>query len=372
MTDRDRHGLRGPVKTVICESFEWDEKAGAVSEKPRQREEQTFSPLGNLIENVTQFQDGPKQRSTNVYDEDGRLREIRFHNSDGTESSLPMKYDQHGQPIRFGATVTYSSENGRKIKTEVFEPKTRDVDRTVGFEDSPSQATFWSTGNAAVAATFFDGTGRPAEMVLYDDEHVKIYKLVRTYDERGRVTSEECQTLSPRVFARQRGTQGEAMPEEMAQLFARILSQGPMRVTYKYDDQDRVIEQTQATGLFGYERTVSVYNDHGDLSKHQTYSTRQEVPVDEEGDVLRPPRRPKGSKAKRSLHTSTIIVETGHARRLRRFTIPSLAGKVSKPDPSRTTNNQRAGVNCQTSIVGPYLLKLFRSVPRSRYSSSNS
>jgi YD repeat-containing protein len=293
MTDRDRHGLRGPVKTVICESFDWDEKAGAVSEKASRREELTFSPQGILIENVSQFQGGPKQRSTNIYDQDGRLREIKFHNLDGTESSLRMKYDQQGQPIRFGATVTYSSENGRKIKTEVFEPKTPGVDRAVGFTDSPSQATFWSTGNAAVAATFFDGTGRSAEMVLYDDEHVKIYKLVRSYDERGRVTSEECQTLSPRVFTSQQGTQGEVMPEEMAQLFARILTQGPMQVTYKYDDQDRVIEQTQTMGLFGYERTVSVYNEHGDLSKHQSYSTRQDVPVDEEGDVLRPPPAPE-------------------------------------------------------------------------------
>jgi hypothetical protein len=293
MTDRERHGLQGPVKTVICETFLWDEKAGAVTEKPSQREELTFSPQGNLAENVSQFQDGPKQRSTNVYDEAGRLREIRFHNSDGTQSSLPMKYDLHGQPIRFGANVTYSSENGRKIKTEVFEAKAPGVDRAVGFENSPSQATFWNTVNAAVAATFFDGTGRPAEMVLYDGEHVKIYKLVRTYDERGRVTSEECQTLSPRVFTSQQGTQGEVMPEEMAQLFARILSQGPMRVTYKYDDQDRVIEQAQATGLFGYERTVSVYNEHGDLSKHQTYSTRADIPVDEEGDVLRPPPAPE-------------------------------------------------------------------------------
>ena len=67
--------------------------------------------------------------------------------------------DQNGQPIRFGATVTYSAENGRKIKTEVFEPKTPGVDRALGFEDSPSQATFWSTGNAAVAATFFEKSG---------------------------------------------------------------------------------------------------------------------------------------------------------------------------------------------------------------------
>src|SRR4029077_12360172 len=124
MTERDRHGLRGSVKAVITETFEWDEKAGAITEKPCQREELTFSPQGNLLEDVSHFQDGPKQRATNFYDEDGRLREIRFHNADGTESSLPMKYDPHGQPIRFGATVTYSSENRHKVKTEVLEAKT--------------------------------------------------------------------------------------------------------------------------------------------------------------------------------------------------------------------------------------------------------
>ena len=70
-----------------------------------------------------------------------------------------MKYDPHGQPIRFGATVTYSSENRHKVKTEVLEAKTPGVDRALGFEDSPSQASFWSTGNAAVASTFYDGTG---------------------------------------------------------------------------------------------------------------------------------------------------------------------------------------------------------------------
>jgi hypothetical protein len=44
MTERDRHGLRGSVKAVITETFEWDEKAGAITEKPCQREELTFSP----------------------------------------------------------------------------------------------------------------------------------------------------------------------------------------------------------------------------------------------------------------------------------------------------------------------------------------
>ena len=190
MTDRERHGLRGPVKTVITETFEWDLKAGAVTEKPSRREELAFSPQGNLLENVSHFQDRLIQRCTNVYDEAGRLREVKCRNSDGTESSTEVKYDQYGQPIPYGTNVTYSSENGRKVKTEVFGAKTPGVDGTFGFEEGPSHA-FWSVGNAAVASTFYDGMGRPAEIVLYDDEHLPISKIVRTYDERGRVISEE-------------------------------------------------------------------------------------------------------------------------------------------------------------------------------------
>jgi len=65
-------------------------------------------------------------------------------------------------------------------------------------------------------------------------------------------------------------------------------------VTFKYDDQDRVIEQTQEMGLFGYERTVSFYNEHGDLRKMQHYSTRRvDIPVDEEGNILAPPPAPE-------------------------------------------------------------------------------
>jgi hypothetical protein len=297
MTDRERRDLRGPVKNVICETFDWDEKAGAVSEKLTSREELNFSPEGKLLESVSQFQDKLIQRSTNVYDETGRLREIKYRNADGTESSTEVKYDQHGQPIPYGTNVTYSSENGRKIKTEVFGAKIPGVDRTFGFEEGPSQA-FWSIGNAALASTFYDGMGRPVEIVLYDDEHVQISKIVRTYDERSRVTSEENQALSPRVFAGQRGTQGEEMPEEFAQLFTRIFSQGPMRMIYKYDDQDRVIEQTQEMGLFGYEKTVFFYNEHGDLSKAQHYSTHQgDIPVDEEGNILAPSPAPEKLKS---------------------------------------------------------------------------
>jgi hypothetical protein len=87
MTERDRHGLRGSVKAVITETFEWDEKAGAITEKPCQREELTFSPQGNLLEDVSQFQDGPKQRAANFYDEDGRLLESGFITRTGPKAA---------------------------------------------------------------------------------------------------------------------------------------------------------------------------------------------------------------------------------------------------------------------------------------------
>jgi hypothetical protein len=41
MTDRERRDLRGPVKTVIWETFDWDSKAGAVPKKPSRHEETT-------------------------------------------------------------------------------------------------------------------------------------------------------------------------------------------------------------------------------------------------------------------------------------------------------------------------------------------
>src|SRR5262249_24615171 len=149
----------------------------------------------------------------NVYDEAGLLHASKWRNPDGNEGSTEAKYDQYGQPIRYGAEVTYSSEAGRKVKTEIFEPKTPGLDRSFGFGEGPSQAS-WMIQNAALATTFFDGMVRPAEIVFYDDEHVQISRLVRTYDERNRVTSEENQVLSPRLFAGQRNSQGEEISKE--------------------------------------------------------------------------------------------------------------------------------------------------------------
>jgi YD repeat-containing protein len=295
MTERERRELQGPVKTVIWEWFDWDQKAEAVSEKPSRREELTFSPQGHLLENVSDYRDGSEQRSTYVHDDAGRLRETKWRNSDGTEGRAELKYDQHGEAICNGANITYSYENGRKVKTEIFEAKTPGVDRAFSFGDGPAM-TSWTIGNAALAATFYDELGRPNEIVLYDDEHMQIARLVHTYDERGRVTSEEQQTISPRVFARQRDTQGEAMPPNVAQLFARIFSKdgSPMRMTFKYDDQDRVIERTHEMGLFGYGKTISFYNEHGDVGKQQTYSTHQgDIPVDEDGNIFAPPPLPE-------------------------------------------------------------------------------
>src|SRR5206468_11031538 len=44
----------------------------------------------------------------------------------------------------------------------------------------------------------------------------------------------------------QRDTQGQGVSKDAAELFARIFSKdgSPMRLTFKYDDQDRVVEQT--------------------------------------------------------------------------------------------------------------------------------
>src|SRR6202011_903247 len=183
MTDRERNDLRGLVMTVVWASFDWDSKSGAVPEKPSRRKELTFSQQGSVLEDVSQYHDGRIQRLTYYYDEAGRLRETKWRNSDGMEGGVEVKYDQHSQPIRNDTNVTYSTENGRKVKTEVFDAPTPGVSREFAFEEGPSRAS-WTIGNAALASTFYDGMGRPAEVVFYDEEHVQISKLVRTYDER--------------------------------------------------------------------------------------------------------------------------------------------------------------------------------------------
>ena len=294
MTDRERRELRGPVKTVVAETFEWDKNAGAVAEKPSQREELLFSPQGRLLASFSQYHETSVHRATYAYDEAGRLRETTWRNPDGTESRSKLEYNELGEIVQDGAKVTFSSEKGRKVKTEVVESRTPGMNRGFSFGDGPLQ-TSWTVGQAVVASTSYDEKGRPTEIVVYDEEHVKISKLVRTYDERGRVTGEEVQILSPRIFT-DWGTNETELSKEDQQLMGRVLSQAanPMRMTFKYDDHDRLIEQTHETGLFGYEKTVSFHNEHGDVSKQQIYSTHQgDIPVDDTGNILAPPPAPE-------------------------------------------------------------------------------
>src|SRR5437899_12711188 len=115
-------GLRGPVKTVHWEWFDWNGKSLAISEWPTRREELTFSPLGELLENVSHFGDGKTQQTIFLYDQAGRLRETHWRNPDGSQGRSTCEYDDHGQRIDSpgeGATVVYSSGNGRQVKNEV-------------------------------------------------------------------------------------------------------------------------------------------------------------------------------------------------------------------------------------------------------------
>jgi hypothetical protein len=286
---------------VHWEWFDWNGKALAISEWPTRREELTFSPHGELLEYVSHFGDGKTQQTIFLYDEAGRLRETKWRNPDGSEGRSTCEYDNHGQRIDSLVKVLYSFENGRKVKTEVFNSSsesTAGVATAFNFKDgfqtlnSPS----WIIPNAAVVSTFYDERDRPTEMDFYDKEHLQLSKIVRIYDERGRVKREEQQILSPRQFAGAQGTNGEEMPEEIRNVFAQAFGGGghPMRMSYKYDDQDRVIEHTQEMGLFGYERTVSEYNEHGDLKRQFDYSTHQgDLAVNDEGNVVAPPSAPE-------------------------------------------------------------------------------
>jgi hypothetical protein len=194
--DRTKRGLRGPVKTVHWEWFDWNGKALAISEWPTRREELTFSPHGDLLEKVSHFGDGNMQQTIFLYDEAGRLHETKWRNPDGSEGRSTCEYDDHGQRIDWvgkRATVMYSTENGRKVKTEVSNSAGEAMvfNFTDGFHalNSPS----WTIHNAAVVSTFYDQRDRPTEMDFYDKEHLQLSKIVRSYDERGSVKSEEQQ-----------------------------------------------------------------------------------------------------------------------------------------------------------------------------------
>jgi YD repeat-containing protein len=271
MSDRDKAGLRGPVKTVV--------------------EEQTFSmPEGQ--QRLT--------TSTTEYSPDGKILSVRTRNSDGSEWLTSYSYHSDGRLLKtaFGkvgsapsSETTYSYDEARRLigvksgdKTQIsyqYDDKGRkSVIETYDSKPLPSNtayATHWEGSDLGFApfpggtlTTLYNEQGVPTGAQLKDTDGKLVAHILRKFDAQGRIMAEEQVADAPELMIPDK-LRSTLNPEQAKTMGAFVAGGIHNRaISYSYDAHGRVAERHRSGGVFGEEMTITTYNDHGDMDSERT------------------------------------------------------------------------------------------------------
>jgi YD repeat-containing protein len=242
---------------------------------------------GSMVRQWQRSPGGSEWTLEKDYDDDGRLRTIR--SCDWTST---YQYDDAGRlaRVRSGDRVTEHYEYdgaGRKTKTHLIDPPATDVAMFFSVDGA-------DTGLAAPGAvemrTEYDAGGLPIRAMLLDSDGAALATLDLEYDEAGHLVAEKAsrspESLGPDFSAR-------FSPEQLVAV-AEIMGLGGLPVrSYRYDAAGRRVEAREAFGRMSDERTVTSYNEQGDIAESTTESESREYGVDDTGHVSDEPANVK-------------------------------------------------------------------------------
>ena len=289
MSDLEKAGLRGPVRTCL---------------------EETIFP-GLTTGDGTQI---PERKSwyTTEYDVDGRVKVVRNRNSDGSEwttrytydasghllktakgkegessQETNYSYDGHGRQLDITASRTPDNpitfrydERGRKTKVQVsrsadYRPNTSVAGSPFEVADMPPNLP-----GGGSATTIYDEDDRPAEVQVRDAQGKLVSRAVRIYDPQGRVGEEKQildnpETMIPsdafEKILEESGASREELRGQLTKLMGGLA--GPFSVVYNYDAQGRVNQMRRQ--IFNHEDVIeTTYNEHGDKATEITRGTQ--------------------------------------------------------------------------------------------------
>jgi len=301
LTDREKHELRGPVRSVVEErnSPGWTDADGrsypefkSWSKTEYDREGRTaatyfrgssgewvthysYGNAGQLLRTTIQNETGKQERETVYqYDEMDRLRSI----TDSRDPNNP---------------IVFRYDSGRRSKIAIAQPKEQPeglgaISRTIGasFEDAGNEAPLFEGGSAV---TLYDEHDRPTEIQTRTANGEIMSRTLRVYDDQGRVI-EEKQIMDDPLKMIPRGDQkkmfasGDVSAQELRDKLAEFLGGAETwSMKYTYDAQGRKSKSIQK--IFNHiEMEVEMaYNQHGDVAKETNKSTTRGTP-DEEHD----------------------------------------------------------------------------------------
>jgi len=299
MSDREKAGLRGPVRTCIRESIVPDESSGLATTE--------YSFDGRFLSSRFGGPDGSEWITTHTYDNHGRLTKITSGKSGEIAKETLYAYDDAGRSLSITNTengdrtdFTYD-EQGRKKAIKRFDPKTLQRLKNSGHTGSAWDAALSGIDVpvGGTVTTMYDENDRAVELQVRDSGDQLESRVVRKYNAAG-LTSEETPILENpalmfinRVPFEQRGQP----PPERLEMLGRAMSairggKAQAGTEHTYDAQGRATKIRERNGLF--EKIITItYNDHGDKSEESTtFTDNCVVPVgvpcsvDDEGNLI--------------------------------------------------------------------------------------
>lgn len=271
MSDRDKAGLRGPVKTVREEQT----FSGADGHQSFTTTTTRYTPDGRILEDRTGNPDGSGWVTSYTYYSDGRLLKTAFGQANSAPSSeTTYLYDdaQRLAGVKSGdkVQVRYQyDDKGRKsvidnYDSEPLAPNTAYAPHWEGTDLG------FATHLGGAVTTLYNEQGVATGAEFRDAEGKLLGHIVRKFDAEGRIVAEEQFADAPRDFMFPEEIRSKLNSEQLKAVGAFAASVENRVNSYSYDAQGRVTERHRSGGLFGDEVTVTKCNDHEDKASERT------------------------------------------------------------------------------------------------------
>jgi YD repeat-containing protein len=269
MSDRDKTGLRGQVKT--CEVHTTYPAPASFSTV----EINEYTPDGRLLRRTMKYPNSPDSILVNTYDQQGRLTERRRGSSDQLYRVV-FSYEKNEVWASSGSQKRLHSrldDHGRRVEIEHIPELPEDFHGAVGATMWQESGLGFQTISGGSFETTYDEKDRPVEGRMLDRDGTLMSKVIRTFDSEGRPASDRLSVQDFPAFAPSPETAGQFNPEQIKGIAAFFGKRMEGSAEYEYDSLGRLLKHHIASGL-QEETTTFSYNEHNDkILEHKTTST---------------------------------------------------------------------------------------------------
>jgi hypothetical protein len=305
VSDREKHGLRGPAARVRTEHFECDQQTGEVSAQPRSANVFTFDREGRTTSRAYENPGGPTSTTNYTYNDRGDLARMSHDSSGEPAGDTTYDYDDAGRllrtmtrytsggPERESSRFTYNLDGG---KTEVrFGVSASEMAELVSAAKASlpnSTMEFGVDLPPATTTIHYDAKGNALEELEHDENHVLIRKTVHTYDDKGLLleTRQESGHKPPFSLPSNDPSRAPDEREALQRIIERVFRPGTRieHTSYAYDDQGRKIEEASRHEPFTSTKSAFEYDPYGNVIAVSSVHDSRTFQATLEGELVDP------------------------------------------------------------------------------------